>query len=471
MDFIRLLIAALRLLLMRLPREPARAGGPGAYWLATALTGGVWALHGWFDTPAPRTFDPDAFSGLAVQVLWPLLLAYVVSRILRRDGIFWPLGTLLLLFAVIVDYAVYSGLAPLLGLWKPDLADGDDRLFDWIEAAWLALAAACALAWLDPFRPRRIRLPVALAAGLALVLPWQFLGASSFFYPSAWDELPAPEPARPALDAERVLSEQLPRVDAAVAALDPGTAGAADLWVVAFAGDGGEDVFRNEALYAERLFGERFAATGRTLVLVNHRDTVETRPLATRTNLRRALAGIGGRMEREHDILMLFLSTHGSDDHELAVSLDPLPLATIRPEDLSAALADAGIHWRVVVVSACYAGGFVPALQAPDALVLTAARADRTSFGCGVESEITYFGRAWLVEALNRTTSFTTAFEQARERIAAWERDEDKTPSEPQIATAPEIEAQLAHWAATLPDAEPVPFEAGETSPDREVVR
>jgi hypothetical protein len=159
-------------------------------------------------------------------------------------------------------------------------------------------------------------------------------------------------------------------------------------------------------------------------------------------------------MDPAEDVLFLFLTSHGSEDHQLYVNLPPLPLRQIRPDDLRAALDDAGIRWRVVVVSACYSGGFVPALHDPRTLVITAARADRSSFGCGSESRITWFGHAFLAEALNQDTDFERAFALARTRIAGWEREQGETASEPQIYVGPEIAARLAAWRA---DAAPGP--------------
>ena len=65
---------------------------------------------------------------------------------------------------------------------------------------------------------------------------------------------PAPR-TTPEFDAEQVIYNQPSLLDAAVAKLKPQTPGVVDLYVVAFAGDAEEDVFRNEAEYAEKLFG------------------------------------------------------------------------------------------------------------------------------------------------------------------------------------------------------------------------
>lgn len=263
----------------------------------------------------------------------------------------------------------------------------------------------------------------------------------------------------PAFDPEAVIYDQPHLLDTALLALRPRTPGKINLYVVAFAGDGSEDVFRNEAEYVEQLFSQRFGAAGHVVVLENNPATVHARPLATLTNLVWTLDEIAAQMDPEQDVLLLYLTTHGSEDHELLVDLDPLPLNQISPQDLADALdTTPAIRSRVVIVNACYSGGFIDALRNDSTLVITSARADRTSFGCGVESDITYFGNAFLVEALNRTTSFTQAFTDAARTVAEWETDDDEEHSEPQIASAAPIEATLARWAAQLAPAPPVPF-------------
>ena len=218
-------------------------------------------------------------------------------------------------------------------------------------------------------------------------------------------------------------------------------------------------MFRNEISYLRQLSAQRLDADGRMLSLVNHPRSIDDTPIASVTNLRAALRGIGKRMDRDEDILLLFLTSHGSEDHEFYLNLGGLPLDQLDPPSLRSALDEAGIRWRVLVVSACYSGGFIETLSAPETLVITAARADRPSFGCGVQSEITWFGEAFLTEALNTTTDFIGAFEQARVAIRKREREEDERASHPQIAAGAAIGAQLARWRAQLPAQAPrVPF-------------
>ena len=109
-------------------------------------------------------------------------------------------------------------------------------------------------------------------------------------------------------------------------------------------------------------------------------------------------------------------------------------------------------------VNACYSGGFVDALRDDSTRGMTSARADRTSFGCGADSDITYFGKAFLSEALNKTTSLRDAFDLAKKSIATWADADKEEHSEPQLSPSPSLEAQLSPWQRPLPEKPVVPF-------------
>lgn len=242
------------------------------------------------------------------------------------------------------------------------------------------------------------------------------------------------------------------RLDAALAALVPQRPGQPDLYAIGFGGDSEENVFRNEASYFERVMNERFGAQGRTIALINHADSLgaSPHPLATPGNLRATLAAMGKAMDPEQDILMLFMSMHGTQQHQLLLRMAPKYVDLIDPTWLRKALDDAGIRNRVLVISACYSGGFIPLLENDDTLIMTASHRNRPSFGCGADSDATYFGRAWLIEGLNATSDFAAAFEQAKLRIAERERAGNFKPSRPQIEIGDRIASKLAAWRAQL---------------------
>jgi hypothetical protein len=257
---------------------------------------------------------------------------------------------------------------------------------------------------------------------------------------------------------EQVLYAQSRMVHDAVARLGPRVPGRPNLYLLAFAGDGSEDVFRNEAEYAARAFTQRFGTATHAMVLENNPASLAARPLASWSNLESALDGLAQVMDPAQDILLLYITSHGSEEHDLLIDLPPLPLDTIGAQDLADILRTRPFKWKVVVVNACYSGGFVPPLRGAGTLVLTAARADRSSFGCGSDSDITYFGRAWLVDGLNHTPDFIAAFTQARAEIRQWERRDQLVPSEPQIDVGSGIALQLAAWRKHVAPGPVVPF-------------
>ena len=267
---------------------------------------------------------------------------------------------------------------------------------------------------------------------------------------SAWpDNAPTPE---------QVLYAQPKLLQEAIAKLMPRAPDKVNLYFVAFAGDGEENVFRNEAEYADKVLTRRFDAAGHDLLLMNNPATLDEHPLASLSNLETALREVGEKMDRDTDVLLLFLTSHGSKDHLLYVSMDPLPLDQIAPDDLADVLAKSGIRNKVVVISACYSGGFIDALKDDSTMIIAAARADRPSFGCGSAAEITNFGRAFFVEALNHTDTFGDAFTEARRLIDAWENRDSEDHSYPQLVTTPQIDAKLKAWRSGVALGPPVPF-------------
>jgi len=266
---------------------------------------------------------------------------------------------------------------------------------------------------------------------------------------------------------EQVMYAQAQLMDEAVARLAARAPDKTNLYVIAFAGDGSENVFRNEAEYVEKLFSERFGAIGHTLILINNPATLTQRPLASLSNLQNAVDAVAQKMDVERDVLLLFLTSHGSREHELDVSLDPLPLDQIEPDDIADLFTDNKIRNKVIVISACYSGGFIDALKGPATMVVTAARADRASFGCGTQSAITDFGRAFFANGLNDNDSFPAAFAEARKLIDEWETKAGEEHSEPQIVTSAQIERRLKAWRDDIHLGPPVPFTAPANSSPR----
>lgn len=460
---LRTLGAGLLLALLMRPPAAWRVRPAAHFWWLLLAGVGMSIVRDRFAQPEPMSFYGEGIQGDALNALLMLAAAALVGAWSGQRVLTWSLAVLAsatgLWIAALVEAARWA-----LHQYQPSNL-GIELVFTaiicvWWLLAWLRLIAALLPQW----GWWRHAVAALISASLTLV-PFFLIEPARYWYPDFDDADAEYADAEPEEDtrsvrgsAEQLIYRQPEMVAQAVQQLAPQTPGVSDAYLLAFGGDANEDVFRNEVEYAQTLFAQRFGMQQRTLVLLNNPDTTDNTPLATLSNLRLALAGIGARMDRREDLLVLFMTTHGSEDHQLFVDLQPLPLDWIDPTDLRAALDAAGIDWRVVIVAACYSGGFVESLATPMSLVITAARADRPSFGCGSDAELTYFGRAFLVEALNRTTSLPAAFELAREAVAQREKDDDFEPSEPQMAMGALIGPRLQAWSRQLTPAKEVVF-------------
>lgn len=267
-------------------------------------------------------------------------------------------------------------------------------------------------------------------------------------------------------NVEVALYAQKELLDKALAALQPRAPGRINLYLLTVAGDASQEVFRREVDFVQAEFARRFGTAGRSVSLVNSRNTAASAPMATVTSIRHALKAIAARMDREQDILFLFLTSHGSRDHELTLNQNGMELADLGAAELGALVKESGIRWKVVVVSACYSGGFIEPLRDERTLVMTAARHDRRSFGCADENDFTYFGRALFKESLPRSRSFVEAFRRAETLVKDWELKDTSGPASardapagkadehhslPQISNAYAIDEQLKRWWAQAP--------------------
>lgn len=316
-------------------------------------------------------------------------------------------------------------------------------LFDDVVLGWLVVIVALAV-WRLVNGGTRARALAAAGAVAIVVLPNLWLPQGMLWMPR-YDESGADATTSfHTLAQEKAFYAQQGALERELEALQPERVGVPDIYLVAAGLYAGEDVFMKEVRMITDLFRERFDGAGRTVTLINNVQTLETHPIATLTSLGQSLQHVGELMNAEEDVLVLYVSSHGSEKHELSVDFRPLRLAAIDPLKLKAAIDESGIRWKVVVISACYSGGFVDALKDERTLVITAASAERTSFGCGTGSDATYLAQALFGQALKKTWSFETAFVEARKTIEAWERDKGYTPSEPQIFVGSQIRPKLA---------------------------
>jgi hypothetical protein len=291
--------------------------------------------------------------------------------------------------------------------------------------------------------PRSSPREVGLLAPHPVVLPLALCLATVLFPTAGWAQ-PAASPEPPLDPAARALvAEQPGRVAAAVARMPPRVSGTTNVFFLGFAGYGEQRVFRKEAELARRVFGERFGSFARSVELVNDVHDRSTYPLASYDNLRRAIELIGRRMDRAQDVLVLVLTSHGSDEDGLAITNGDLEDDALSPRDVRRALDAARIRWRVIIASACYAGIFIRPLKTDTTLIMTAADSRHSSFGCADDRDLTYFGEALFKDSLPRACSLEDAFVRARVIIRRRENDEGEIHSNPQLYVGARMRAKL----------------------------
>jgi Peptidase C13 family len=213
----------------------------------------------------------------------------------------------------------------------------------------------------------------------------------------------------------------------------PGAEVPRKLAVVSFGLFGDQDVFRSEATGAARIVADRFGGDPVIIKFNTKRGGG-----ATAGALNDTLQATARKLDRDNDVLFLILTTHGSHDGLAVVA--PRVRQLLTPAALGGMLDRTGISHKVVVISACYSGIFIPRLAAPDSMIMTAADAQHPSFGCQDKAKWTYFGDAFFNVALRKADNLRDAFAHARTLVREREQGDGFTPSNPQMAGGENVE-------------------------------
>ena len=201
---------------------------------------------------------------------------------------------------------------------------------------------------------------------------------------------------------------------------------------------GPQSVFESEARRAAAVLSQWLGTSVPPVVRFNTKRRANVSPEIIAATLRAA----GATMDPTKGLLAVELTSHGSPAGLAIVA--GRRQRTLTPRELRAMLDASGAKYRVVIISACYSGVFLPALADARTLVITAAAADRSSFGCEDRARWTYFGDAFFNRALRRAPDLETAFDVARRLVTAREQREGFVPSNPQIGGGFEVLALLA---------------------------
>ena len=401
-----------------------------------------WFAGGVLREGLPGEFSTQALTVALAQIPLLLFACALVARIFARPS-------LLVAFAVVLassDLAFEIVGTAINWVFGERRFPGYAGVVNWIFIGWSLMVLARSQWLLTGWRPLR-----SLAAGSMFML---MLALFVWVFPRSevWQQLqpPADDSSQPSVVREDVFHLQGELLAAQLSRLEPERPGVEDIYFLGVAPYGLQDTFARELQVVTALMEDRFGTAGRSLALVNHPGTLTEVPVATVSNLRTAIAYLAEGINTEEDVLFLFLSTHGSESGELAFELPPLKLQQLTPTALSRMLNDAGIKWKVIVISACYSGGFVEPLRDDHTLIITASDASHQSFGCEASSDFTWFGRAFFDQALRRTFSLVEAFEQAKRGVAERERAMGYEPSNPQMAVGVAMSKKLASIQSRL---------------------
>ncbi len=443
---------AARAVVWRTTPEPPLVGLPVLIGWTVVLASVRTALQYVAAGPGPH-FNPY---GLNAIVAWLALELAVAAFFVRPAGRATALSALFIL-SIIADVA-----AAAIGYGAPLLVSATALNAFWarattsraifaVEVVWWIGAVTSVLLSLEP-QPRLRMLARVCSLWLALfavnlVVPHApvFVGRGFDIREANWWEYLNAHYG-PGSELTRLEEAQPKLLQAEVGALAPQRRDATNIYAIGIAGMD-QDVFVKEINGALTAVDAILPLKDRTIRLINSHETIASVPLATSKNLAAAVHGVAAAMEKSKDVLVLIMTSHG-ERTGFALQLPGNRPAELTPQQVAATLDAEGIKNRVIIVSACFSGIFLPPLANDDTIVMTASDAKSTSFGCAPERDWTYFGDALFRQSLQPGTDLQQAFDHARILISGWEMMDRVAPSNPQGHFGPTLVAKLAPFFA-----------------------
>jgi hypothetical protein len=399
--------------------------------------------------------------GLNAVVAWLALEAAFAGLLVPAAGRLTALSAMfaLLCFAEFASHAMRIGASFLPPTAVPGMGASmaSAAIFALVSIWWIgamvAVVRSCTPRPLLPAFGRVVALWLGLLVATALVPHAPVFIGGNFDINAAnlWESLHSrmaasaagPQTGGEQSEVAKFEQSQLALLQAEVTQLKPPAKDTTNIYTIGVAGWAGQDVFLKELDGGLAALGDMLPIKGHTLRLVNNRETLESLPLATGHNFAAAVHAIAEVMNKNDDVLLLLLTSHGRETG-FGLRLPNDATTELTPQQLAATLNGEGIKNRVVIVSACFAGIFVPPLANDDSIILTAADAKNTSFGCSPERDWTYFGDAFFRQSVRPGRDFQHSFDNARLLIHGWELMDHATPSNPQGHFGPALVARLA---------------------------
>ena len=364
-----------------------------------------------------------------------LALTSAMLAIARRDSeLYLALPIVVLAAFPVIQVVHVLPELPRVSAKVPAMAR---QALDYAVFAWMLLLAMRAVyVCTDPARPHPRAW--AVAGGVLLIAPIWFAPLLGPIDPW-WREFDATPTNGDAISpaSEAVLAAQDFMMDRALDSLEEQRPGVTDLYFVGFAPDARRPGFLADVDAAQRAMDERWNTYGRSIVLVNNPQTVAERPFASITHLRKVLLEIGEVIDADDDIVMIYLAGSSGPEHTLTAVNSPLELASLSPQGLRQLLDTAGIRWRIVVVSTCYAGAWLDALKDDETIVIVSSAADVRAADCAGSVGMSSFGNAFFSNAMRRQDDILHAFDIARKQLA------DRHAAQPIISIGTDIAEHL----------------------------
>jgi hypothetical protein len=216
----------------------------------------------------------------------------------------------------------------------------------------------------------------------------------------------------------------------ATAQRDAGQGATLTVRAVLVAGDGDLHVFDNGVTGVAAWLRDSLGVAPDQITRLSASRAVFAQRRAEPASWRHVIQAIADLKPVPGEACFVFITSHGIRGEGVALSYDE---SVLRPAALDRALAiGCGDAPTVAIVSACYSGSFArPPMARPNRIVLTAARADRPSFGCGADETYTFFDQC-LLDSLGRGPRWRDVFAATRSCVEQREVRDGEVPSMPQ---------------------------------------
>jgi hypothetical protein len=391
-DLGRNLLAGARLALFRPLEGEAFARNLVAWLLLVAFSALLDVALDWLRASPQASFAFTGLDGELYAVGLLMVSAGIVAAACRDAAAFVALP-----ITVLASFPLLQIVHAAPDVFELTMSERGSVAFDALMLAWM-LAVCSRAVYVVCDAPQR-RVLRAVLGGLLLTAPLWFgplLGPDTPWWEEPEESEGETTSAGTTLSpvSEAVMAAQGYLLDQALEDLEDQRPGVTDLYFIGFAPDARAAGFRAEVEELQRSLDTGFGTRGRSVALVNSPDTLAELPFATVTNLRRVLLEIGSAIDRDEDVVMLYLTAADTGDHGLLADHPPLDLLPLTPDGLAQLLEAADIRYRVIVVSTCAAGAWADALADDDTLVVVSAPGNARPAGCAGGPQPSAFANA-----------------------------------------------------------------------------